>query len=45
MVEEICLAEELNEQMYVEHNLNKLKAGNDIENSIVMNYLTNENKY
>jgi hypothetical protein len=44
-MEEVCYREEINSQRALEFNLNKLKAGADIENKIITNYLSNENRF
>ncbi len=42
MIEEMCIKEELADRSKIEKAMRKLKAGQDIENVMVMNYLNNE---
>jgi hypothetical protein len=42
IIEDICKYEEYKEIRKTELDLNKLKAGKDIENRLVLNYLTNQ---
>jgi hypothetical protein len=45
MLEEICIKEELNDRRILQLTLNKLKAGQDIENALIQNYMKNSDKY
>ncbi len=42
MIEDLCITEDLNSERATERYLQKLKAGDDIENIYVMGYLKNE---
>ena len=42
MCEEICIKEELNDRKLLQLSLAKLKAGNDLENQMLQEYLKNE---
>ncbi len=42
MIEEICIKEELNERRLIQFSLSRLKAGHDIENKMIQEYLKNE---
>jgi hypothetical protein len=42
MIEEICIKEELNERRLMQYKFSKLKAGQDIENELIQEYLKNE---
>lgn len=43
MFEDICNAEDAYDYFNTQRHMDKLKAGKEIENHFVMNYLTNEN--
>ncbi len=45
MVENICIKEELRERKDLERQFLRLKAGSDLENTIVMNYMKNSDKF
>ncbi len=44
MVEELCKNEDTRYQARVEHTLQRLKAGDDIENIYIMGYLKDEHE-
>jgi hypothetical protein len=43
-IEEICIKEELTERRMLQYNFSRLKAGHDIENQMIQEYLKNEDK-
>ncbi len=45
MIEDICVREELNERKQLDRQLIRLKAGSDLENTIILNYLKNGDKF
>ncbi len=44
MREEFCIKEELNDRKLLQFSLARLKAGNDLENQMIQEYLKNEDK-